>query len=331
MIFQTQSADDSRVARLSSWLHVVFGHADFQLDAASDDASFRRYFRVTLGKGRSLIAMDAPPAQEDSRPFVRIALDWGRGGLPVPAIFAIDLAAGFLLLEDFGGQDLLATNADGFEQAAYDQALDGLIKLQQRAAGGFVPYNQDLVQRELDLFPEWYVKRHLGAPWGNTEDQAWQALSEAIHSRWSAMDQSIVHRDFHSRNLMLRTEGRVGWLDFQDACYGPAVYDVVSLLKDCYIELPAATRIALWQRWHSAASQAGVVTKGEAAAREDFEWAGIQRHLKVLGIFCRLNYRDNKSRYLADLPLVKKYLLDAMQPFSVCEPIRALVAGSEAA
>lgn len=323
------AAANHRLQNLNGWLQQVLGHDEFSVATASDDASFRRYFRVTLVSGTTLIAMDAPPERENSRPFVRIALAWRQRILPVPAISAIDLARGFLLLEDFGGQDLLSAADHEGADARYRQALDTLVTLQDKGGDDYPEYDRSLVQRELDLFPEWYVQRHLGLAWGGELAREWLVLCEHIHKRWSAMTRSAVHRDFHSRNLMVRAGKVPGWLDFQDACYGPAVYDVVSLLKDCYIELTASERDALFRHWFDLATERKLIAEPLEAVRSHFEWAGIQRHLKVLGIFCRLNYRDKKSRYLSDLPLVRRYLVEAMAPFPECQPIMALIAAAE--
>ena len=313
----TQSAD-VRLQNLARWLQEDLSLSVRQIEPASADASFRRYFRVQAG-GESLIAMDAPPDREDSAPFVRVARALDAMGVPVPAIRAMDLERGFLLLSDLGSTHLLgALRAGVAADAAYGPAADALLRMQcsgRAAAAELPPYDAALLAREMALFPDWFLQRHLRVtPDASTVTLLGTVAAALIESALS-QPQVFVHRDFHSRNLMVTRDGGVGVIDFQDAVLGPVTYDLVSLYKDCYIEWPRAD-VVRWVESHRKALHGSGFDVGDAEQfLRWFDLMGLQRHLKVLGIFARLWYRDGKRGYLADLPLVLRYVLQVTSAY----------------
>ena len=261
--------------------------------------------------------MDAPPEFEDSRPFVTIAAAFARAGVRVPAIGYADLGRGFLAMSDFGGESMLATLArkPGGADRLYRAAIDTLVSLQaatDELINVLPDYDAALLGRELDLFPQWYCERHCGLSMSAGFERTWHAARAWLIDSALAQPQVAVHRDYHSRNLMIDDASVPGVIDFQDAVIGPVGYDLVSLLKDCYIAWPVE-RTERWIDYYlAAAAGKGVATGLPEAFRAGFRQIGIQRHLKVLGIFCRLNYRDNKGQYLNDIPLVLSYLKAAL-------------------
>ncbi|MCB5188471.1 phosphotransferase [Methylobacillus caricis] len=298
----------------------------FSLAAASADASFRRYFRVSLADGHTLIAMDAPPPQEDCRPFVHAAEVFSAAGLHVPRVRAKDLERGFLLLDDLGDttylQSLTAETADSL----YRDACQALIKLQSASTPQeFPPYDEALLNREMQLFPDWYIGKHLGLTLTEKQQAVIQQSFALLNRNILAQGQVYVHRDYHSRNLMVCGENP-GVLDFQDAVYGAITYDLVSLLKDAYISWEE-DRVLDWLiRYWQDAKQAGLpVPQDIADFYRDFEWMGVQRHLKVLGIFARLYHRDGKEAYLKDMPLVMDYLRRACARYIELRPLLRLL------
>lgn len=320
------AASDARLAELNRWVSDDLGFAESGIAPASADASFRRYFRLTRD-ACSYIVMDAPPDKEDLGPFLRVAEMLAGIGLSVPLVLARHERAGFLLLTDLGSRqyldELLADRAHlaaGAEQAGaespgveqlYADALEALAKMQiaGRVLAGRLPaYDARLLQREMELLPEWFLSRHLGL----TVDGPLRALLSRLFDALTAaaLEQPVtfVHRDYHSRNLMLLAEGNPGIIDFQDAVAGPFTYDLVSLLKDCYVAWPAA-RVRGWAlQYRERLLQAGFEFEAsESAFMRWFDLMGLLRHIKVLGIFCRLFYRDGKSQYLHDLPRVLAY------------------------
>ncbi|MDB5983837.1 MAG: aminoglycoside phosphotransferase [Pseudomonas sp.] len=278
------------------------------LTAASSDASFRRYFRWE-GAGRTFIVMDAPPPQENCKPFVDIADLLSKSGINVPKIYAEDLKRGFLLLNDLGRKTYLdvmdAQNAD----VLFADALDALLAYQQLPMDAPLPsYDVALLRRELELFPEWYVRRHLGVDMDAAQLALWQRVSDRLIDSALAQPKVLVHRDYMPRNLML-SEPNPGVLDFQDAVYGPVTYDVTCLFKDAFLSWPEE-RVHGWlQSYWLAAGKVGIPVQ---ARFEDFLQAsdlmGVQRHLKVIGIFARICHRDGKPRYLADVPRFFAYI-----------------------
>ena len=300
-------AETPRHAALRAFVAAHLG-AQATLDPASADASFRSYWRATRD-GRSWIVMDAPPAQEDIGPWLAIGARLREAGLRAPAVAAVDTAQGFVLMDDLGRDlylpALTAERVDGL----YGAALDALLAMQTGvAAGDLPPYDRERLIAEMELMPTWFLQRHLGITpacedWDVIE-QAFGALAEAALQQ----PQVFVHRDYHSRNLLLpHTDGRPGVLDFQDAVRGPVTYDLVSLLRDCYIAWPEA-QVAGWiEAYRQRLAAAGIAVPDAARFARAVDLMGLQRHLKVLGIFCRLCYRDGKSGYLGDLPLVWHY------------------------
>ncbi len=306
---------DERTALLDAWLRQALGAAPRRVAPASADASFRRYFRV-WHEDATFIAMDAPPAREDLGPYLQVAALLAATGVNVPRVVAANAAQGFLLLTDLGDRQYLDALCAGDDpEPLYRDALDALVRLQSRApaaAQQLPPYDRRRLHDEMELFPVWFVARHLGLE-VSADERAMLAASFDLLSR-SALAQStvLVHRDYHSRNLMVCPAANPGILDFQDAVRGAISYDLVSLLKDCYITWPRDRLLAWLDLYRERAAQAGLEP---GAGRDDFVLAfdlmGLQRHLKVLGIFARLWYRDGKRGYLADLPRVLDYAIEA--------------------
>lgn len=300
------SGSDARLDALRAWLDAQLGTA-YTLAPASADASFRRYFRVTTAEG-SRIAMDAPPPREDCRPFVKVARLMHHAGLHVPNVIAQDLEHGFLLLTDLGRTTYLAAINEANASELFSDAIDALIRWQLASRPDVLPpYDEALLRREMSLFPEWYVQRHLGAA---LKADMLQALADAMTRivRANLAQPSVyVHRDYMPRNLMLSTPNP-GVLDFQDAVYGPITYDVVSLFRDAFVSWDEERVIDWTVRYWERARAAGLpVDPDFGAFYRDFEWMGLQRHLKVLGIFARICYRDGKPDYLADTPRFIQY------------------------
>jgi aminoglycoside/choline kinase family phosphotransferase len=336
-------ADAGRLAAFEPWLAkqaAAFGLESASLRVASADASFRRYFRVDAQAGpqaRSFIIMDAPPSHENCQPFVRMAAVLKAGGVNVPEVLAWDEAQGFLLLSDLGSRTFLAElQAQDFgsraglqvADALYRSALDSLIQLQLIDAAAQVPaYDRELLRRELDLFSEWYIARHCGVTLDDEQRQMLEEAFEAILGACEGQPQVLVHRDFHSRNLMVSPSGDApGVLDFQDAVWGPISYDLVSLLRDAYIEWDEAIQIDWAIRYWERARKAGLPLDDDFGLFwRDFEWMGLQRHLKVLGIFARLHHRDGKDGYLKDMPLVWRYAHHVSSRYSVLRPLSRLL------
>ncbi|KFL37047.1 aminoglycoside phosphotransferase family protein [Arenimonas donghaensis] len=289
------------------WTRQALGDDAASLRRASNDASFRSYWR-TVSAGREWIVMDAPPDREDTRPWLDVARRLGRAGLHVPEIQAADPQRGFVLMEDLGDRILLpelnATSADRL----YGQAMDALLAMQQHAdTSGLPDYDEARLVAEMELMPEWFLRRHLGF---TPECEQWDVVESAFRALVTsaqAQPQVFVHRDYHSRNLLVTARDSPGVIDFQDAVRGPVTYDLVSLLRDCYIAWPDEQVQAWACGYRDKLAAAGFkVPDGQTFLRA-FDLMGLQRHIKVLGIFCRLWYRDGKAGYLQDLPLVWKY------------------------
>ncbi|MFZ1389170.1 MAG: phosphotransferase [Thiolinea sp.] len=300
---------DVRLEQLTEWVNTLPDWQGASLAPASADASFRRYFRVTKDNNTA-IAMDAPPEKENCAPFVDITSRLQEAEVAAPAIYAQNLLDGFLLLEDFGNLPLLnlldPLNADPL----YESAMDALLHIQQADIEGLPEYSTEFLRREVDLMPEWFLKKHLGFA---EEDIPYKLIDTTFNNLIEAVLEqpvSFVHRDYHSRNLMLTKEDKLGVIDYQDAVWGPITYDLVSLLRDCYVVWPQQ-RVKRWAlAFHKEAINAGVLPPiDEISFLRWFDLMGLQRHLKVLGIFARLNHRDGKSSYLKDLPLTLSYVL----------------------
>lgn len=277
-----------------------------ELEPASADASFRSYWR-TIGTTPSCIVMDAPPAREDLGPWLRVARQLNAAHIAAPEILAEDLDQGFLLLSDLGRRTLLPLLDDDSVDRHYRRAIDTIVQMQQLDTHELPAYDHQRLTDEMELMPTWFLRQHLGF---TPECEQWDIIESAFQSLLNsaaAQPQVFVHRDFHSRNLMLQDDGELAVIDFQDAVRGPLSYDPVSLLRDCYIEWPEQQVYAWLDLYRQRLAEAG----GPQVEREQlntwFDLIGLQRHLKVLGIFCRLWYRDGKAGYLADLPLVWRY------------------------
>lgn len=322
---------DDRQQQLNVWLGQTLPDANFKLTTASADASFRRYFRVNLANpylgNQTLIAMDAPPPEEDCTPFVKLAKQFLDAGLNVPKVIAQDLANGFLLLSDLGNDTYLQHLSNETAQMLYGDATNALIKLQLASKNHDLPaYDEALLTREMQLLPDWYVNKHLGQTF-NAEQQGWlQQTFTALNKNILSQGQVTVHRDYHSRNLMVTHENTPGILDFQDAVHGAITYDLVSLLKDAYIQWDEEQIIDMAVRYWEPAKKAGLpVANDFSEFYRDFEWMGAQRHIKVLGIFARLYHRDGKDGYLKDMPLVMHYLRKVCERYVELRPMLRLL------
>jgi len=327
------SAHDSndRAQALHHWLQGIAAAHQLQtetLQPASSDASFRRYFRLQARRS-TLIVMDAPPPMENVRPFVRIAALLAQGGVQVPQVLEQDAEQGFVLLTDLGQTTYLQAitaqpdRADGLMR----NALGSLVTLQRIDGAGVVPaYDAALLQRELDLFPEWFVQKHHGHTLTEAQRTALQDIFAALIANNLAQPQVLVHRDWHSRNLMVTSERSPGVLDFQDAVIGPITYDLVSLLRDAYIAWPEEQQLDWAIRYWERARKAGLPVAADAADfYRDLDWMGLQRALKVLGIFARLHHRDGKAQYLGDLPVVLQHTRLVAARYGTFKPLLRLL------
>ncbi len=314
-----------RLESLRHWVAVCLGGQEFDLAPASSDASFRRYFRVTFD-GRNYIVMDAPPSHEDCRPFVRAARLFADAGVHVPRVLAEDLAHGFLLLSDLGPVTYLTVLNESSARDLYLDANAAVVKIQLASRPGELPaYDRDLLLRELTLFPDWYVAKHLGQALTDGQTHLMDQAFERILSNNLAQPKVYVHRDYHSRNLML-SDPNPGILDFQDAVYGPITYDLASLYKDAYIRWEEEQVLDWLIRYWEAARKARLPVAADFYEfYRDFEWMGAQRHIKVLGIFARLHHRDGKDAYLKDMPLVMDYLRKACERYTELHPMLRLL------
>ncbi|WP_137935997.1 phosphotransferase [Chitinivorax sp. B] len=315
-----------RKQQIESWLADLFPGQSLNLVPASEDASQRRYFRTTLDDGSTRIIMDAPPAKEDCRPFIQIREVFANAGVHVPMIYAQDLAQGFLLLEDFGTtmyQDVL--NADTMRNLYLD-AIDAMINIQLASRPGVLPdYDEAFLAREIDIFQEWYLP-HEAKLTLSTEQQGWfDNTKQVVLKSVLAQPKVFVHRDFHSRNLMV-CKPNPGIIDFQGALYGPLAYDLMSLLKDAYLEWEEEQVLDLVIRYWERARKVGLPVPPDVTEfYKDFEMVGVQRQLKVVGIFARLAHRDGKTGYLIDLPRVWDYLRKNATRYIQLKPLLKLM------
>lgn len=333
-----------RQQQLNIWLHSLYPDTAFTLTPASADASFRRYFRATFADGSSAIVMDAPPQHEDCKPFLQVGKLFEAAGTHVPHVYAQDLAQGFLLLSDLGDTTYLQALNAGNAGQLYGAATDALIKIQLASRPDELPpYDEALLRRELNLFPDWYIAKHLGVTLSDKQKSKLEEVFTRIVANNLAQPQVYVHRDFHSRNLMVTEpsspvrlsppEGATvslrdacltlpGVIDFQDAVYGPITYDLASLFKDAYIRWEEADSMDWLIKYWEKARQAGLPVRADFGEfYRDYEMMGAQRHLKVLGIFARLYHRDGKDGYLKDMPLVMDYLRRACVRYIDLKPL----------
>lgn len=340
-----------RQQQLTEWLFNQFINETFTIAPASADASFRRYFRITFtktarptdssasanftetGRHSTLIVMDAPPQHEDCGPFLNIAKLFEAAGVHVPHIYSQDLNRGFLLLSDLGNTTYLQALQEQVElaQELYGAATDALIKIQLAShAGELPPYDDALLLREMRLFTDWYIGKHLNVTLTDKQHADLEAIFARILANNLAQPRVYVHRDYHSRNLMI-SEPNPGILDFQDAVYGPITYDLASLFKDAYICWEEAETLDwLIRYWEKARKAKLPVADDFSCFYRDYEWMGVQRHLKILGIFARLNYRDGKDGYMKDMPLVMAYLRTACARYIDLKPLLNLLDTLEA-
>lgn len=320
-----QTGSDIRLELLQEWLASRLDVGPFSLSPASVDASFRRYFRISAA-GRTWIAMDAPPTQEDCRSFVRVASILRSAGIHVPEILAQDPARGFLLLTDLGTTTYLSVLDAGNADRLFGDAIEALVRLQLASRPGVLPpYDEALLRREIDLFPEWYLGRHLGVRLEAEARLMFAGVTARIVASNLAQPAVYVHRDYMPRNLMV-SEPNPGVLDFQDAVFGPITYDLASLYRDAFVSweeervLDGATRY--WEK----ARRAGLPVDADFGAfYRDFEWMGLQRHLKVLGIFARIHHRDGKSGYIGDAPRFLAYVRGTCTRYAELAPLLRLL------
>lgn len=322
-LLDTAHSQDTRREEARRFALAATGLADGRFEPASADASFRRYFRLCDGE-RSWVVMDAPPGREDCGAFIAVAQLMEQAGVHAPRVLAQDLGRGYLLLSDLGRQTYLQVIGEHNADALFAAAIDALLRWQQSSREGVLPpCDAALLQRELALFPDWFVARHLRRAFTPGQQQRWQAACALLVERALAQPRVFVHRDYMPRNLMVCAPAP-GVLDFQDAVHGPISYDVVSLFKDAFLSWPAA-RVQGWARqyWQRARA-AGLPVADFGTFFEDFEWMGLQRHLKVLGIFARINYRDGKPQYLADAPRFVRYVRETAGRYAALAPLLQL-------
>lgn len=316
-----------RIEQIQGWLETLFPGQAFTLTPASADASFRRYLRVGFANGGTRIVMDAPPTHEDIRPWLHVQQLFHAAGAHVPEVLGEDVERGFLLLSDLGSTTYLAAlNVGTNPDTLYRAAIETLIDIQRASRPGVLPaYDRALLKRELDLFPEWYIGKHATIPFDATRRNMLEAVFEKILAVNLAEPVVFVHRDYHSRNLMVDGD-KPGVIDFQDAVYGPITYDLVSLFKDAYIEWEEERTIDWLVRYWEKARKAGLPVRADFGDFfRDYEWMGVQRHVKVLGIFARLWHRDGKDGYLKDMPLVAKHLRAACARYAELTPLLRLL------
>lgn len=323
---------DARLNTLIQWLEGL--EPSWQLDLhslapASADASFRRYFRIESKnpKFATLIVMDAPPQHEPLDAFLKVDSLFSDAGLNVPKVLEKNIGLGFLLLNDLGTKTYLSELNDVSANHLYKDATQALVQMQLASKPNVLPdYDKVLLQRELDLFPEWYLKKHLGFDLSQAQQVQLEKAFGLIIENNLAQAKVYVHRDYHSRNLMVTKEHNPGVIDFQDAVYGPITYDASSLWRDAYIEWPEE-KVLDWviQFWEEGRRVGLPMPNDFGEFYRDFEWMGLQRHLKVLGIFARLFHRDGKEGYLKDIPLVLKYAIATANRYIELKPLARIL------
>jgi aminoglycoside/choline kinase family phosphotransferase len=321
----TPTRDD--LARLQGWLrqHTDLGEA--RINAVSGDASFRRYFRASVD-GRSYILMDAPPAREDCGPFIRITRTLEAAGLQVPHIHQTDLDQGILLLSDLGDELYLRHLSAQRADALYADAFSSLRRIQGIDPSGLPPYDSSLLRREMDLFRDWFLARHLDITLTEADQEVLARGFDALIQVAGEQPVVFVHRDYHSRNLLVTPAPSPGILDYQDAVAGPITYDLVSLLRDAYIAWPRQQVLGWLHRYRERAVAEGILAGVDQATWVRwFELMGVQRQLKVCGIFARLYHRDDKPGYLGDIPRTFGYIMDAAARHSETAALHALLRG----
>lgn len=317
-----------RETELKKWLATVYPNQSFELSFAAADADFRRYFRATFSDGHTVVCMDAPPDKMSVAPYLKVQKLFDM--VNVPQVLAADEALGFVALSDLGRTTYLAAMQHDPRESVHKvlllEAIDELVVLQQASQPGCLPdYSHEIMLREVNLFPEWFVAKELGRPLTFKQQQLWQQTVETLLPPLLKQPQVYVHRDFIVRNLMLTRE-RPGILDFQDALYGPISYDLVSLLRDAFIEWEEEYVLDLVIRYWEKARAVGLpVPEAFDDFYRWFEWMGVQRHLKVAGIFARLYYRDGKDKYRPEIPRFLNYLRRTSRRYNDLAPLYALL------
>jgi aminoglycoside/choline kinase family phosphotransferase len=317
---------DDRFRALGAWLAEVLVDAPMRIERASTDASFRRYFRVFLDDGRTLIAMDAPPERENSRAFVQVAGLLRAAGLNAPEILRHDFTQGFLLVSDLGTTPYLSALSVDNASRLFGDATTALAKWQATSRAGELPeYDEALLSREVSLFPDWYVERHLGAKFTPAQREAFDGVVRKVIANNLAEPRVFVHRDFMPRNLMV-TDANPGILDFQDAVYGPISYDVACLYRDAFISWEEDVILDGTIRYWEKAKKARLpVPEDFAEFWRNVEWMALQRHLKVIGIFSRLKHRDGKDGYIKDEPRFLRYVRHTVSRYDELSPLGHLL------
>jgi len=318
------ASNDPRTAQRLDWARAALTDPQLRLERASTDAGFRSYWR-SVGNAPSRIVMDSPPDKEDVRPWLAVRDLLDAGGVRVPAVLARDVEAGFLLLEDLGGPTLAQTLDAGNADAQFDAAIAQLLKLQAIVPpDGMGDFGEALLQRDAGLFEDWFLRRHLGTELDCGEAEQLELAQRRLMDNALAQPRVPVHRDFMPRNLMPVPDGPAV-LDFQDMVTGPIAYDPASLFKDAFLSWPLA-RVDGWlAQYHARAAEAGMPVPPWPRFLRDADWCGIQRHLKIIGIFCRLHYRDGKSKYIADLPRFIAYLDEVLPRYAELQPLADLL------
>lgn len=321
---------DARARAACAWAEQALGRGALAFSIASADASFRRYFRAGMpASAESWIVMDAPPVHENLAPFIDISARFVQAGLNAPRVLAENIEQGFLLLTDLGQQTFLEAHSAGADiEPLMQSALEALAQIQARVpATGLPDYDRALLQRELDLYPDWYLGRHRSVTLTASEQATWRHACELLVDAALRQPQVFVHRDYMLRNLMV-SDPMPGVIDFQDAVRGPVTYDLLSLCKDAFVSWPGE-RVAQWLSRYVALARDGGVRLPEDFERS-FDWMGLQRHLKVIGIFARLNYRDGKSKYLAETPRFFRYVYQAAKKYPEFDDLVSLMQKYEA-
>ena len=320
---------EQRRAALQVWLSGLSGYA-LKIDSlrpASSDASFRQFYRIDTDDGKTLIAMDAPPATENSVAFIKVAKLLKEINLTVPEVLEQNLESGFLLVTDLGLQTYAHVLNLDTAHKLYLDAIDALVLMQAQSQPDVLPeYDRAFLSRELNIFTDWYVNKHLGVTLNEKQTVTLNKVFDHLLASALAQPQVYVHRDFHSRNLMCIDKGNPGIVDFQDAVYGPITYDLVSLLRDAYVQWDEEMVLDWAIRYWEKAKRAGLpVAPDIDSFYRDFEWMGLQRHLKILGLFARLSHRDGKDKFLADIPTVMEYVRKTCHRYKELVPLLRLL------
>ncbi|QFT53356.1 aminoglycoside phosphotransferase family protein [Microbulbifer sp. THAF38] len=315
-------SDDLRRETLTRWVgRALDTESPIELAKLTGDAGFRRYFRTSTEP--RLIAVDSPPERTNPARFIALADYLRRNGVHTPMVMAADTTNGYLLLEDLGDTQLFNVLSHDSVEGLYAEVMSELLSLQQipREEGLFPDYSQELLLTEMHIMPEWLVGKLLGYSLNEAENRLLQDTFQQLLESAASQPQTLVHRDYHSRNLMVRGGERPGIVDFQDAVWGPITYDLVSLLRDCYISWPRQ-RVERWALAYAATAEAAGVLEPVDPKEfiKWFDWMGLQRHIKVLGLFPRLSLRDGKQNYLGDLPLVIRYVLEVADRYEELKP-----------